>query len=167
MKVYIAGAITNNMDYVKQFNEAEERLVAAGYSVINPTKNQGYSYKEYIDIGLYELMHCDAIYMLEGWEKSTGATLEHTYAEAVGLMIINETDKYIKLAETKKLIKTIETILYEYICKGCSACCICTEEGLQMECEHYKEQHGWLVDVMTGTPIKEGNNETTKETHKS
>lgn len=90
MKVYIAGGIENNKDYVKQFNEAEERLVSEGYKVINPIKNQGYTYKELIDLGLYELMHCDAIYMLDGWQQSSGAMLEHTYAVVTGMMVIYE-----------------------------------------------------------------------------
>ena len=53
MKVYIAGAITDNPNYKEQFNKAEERLKAAGHEVINPAKNQGYTYREYINAGLF------------------------------------------------------------------------------------------------------------------
>ena len=90
MKVYIAGAITNNPNYEKQFAEAEKKLTAAGHEVINPAKNQGFSYKEYVDFGLFELMHCDAIYLLKGSEKSKGAMLEQHYAITVGLEVLFE-----------------------------------------------------------------------------
>ena len=36
MKIYIAGSITNNPNYLKQFKEAEEKLIAEGHAVINP-----------------------------------------------------------------------------------------------------------------------------------
>ena len=92
MKVYIAGAITDNLNYREQFKEAEERLVAAGHAVINPCKNEGFTYREYINMGLCELMHCDAIYLLKGYETSTGALLEYTYAKAVELIIMTEAE---------------------------------------------------------------------------
>lgn len=38
MKVYIAGKITNNANYEKEFKEAEEYLKSKGYVVINPVK---------------------------------------------------------------------------------------------------------------------------------
>ncbi len=91
MKVYIAGAISDNPYYKEQFAEAEKMLTEQGYEVYNPAKNQGYSYKDYIDIGLYELSRCDAIYLLKGYEKSKGAMLEYLYAFTTDMtMIIGE-----------------------------------------------------------------------------
>lgn len=104
MKIYIAGAISSDPDYEKQFKAAEEKLKAEGHAVINPVKNEGFEYKEYIDMGLCELMRCEAIYMLQGWEKSPGANLELRYAETVGLQIFEQT-KY-----TKKELKQCQTL---------------------------------------------------------
>ena len=90
MKVYIAGAITNNPDYNKQFAEAEEILKASGHTVLNPVKNKGFSYKDYIDMGLCELMKCDGIYLLDGWQNSRGARLEFLYALVTDMVIVEE-----------------------------------------------------------------------------
>lgn len=49
-------------------------------------------------MGLCELMKCDAIYLLKGWERSKGACLEKHYAKVIGLEIF-EQGKYEPRAE--------------------------------------------------------------------
>ena len=93
MKVYIAGKITDNPDYKEQFAKAEAKLTGEGHTVLNPCKNDGFTYREYIDMGLCELMRCDAIYMLNGWMGSQGARLEFLYAFTVGMKVYCEGDK--------------------------------------------------------------------------
>jgi len=93
MKIYIAGSITNNCDYALDFKRVEEILMEQGHTPLNPVKHLGFEYKEYIDMGLNELMHCDAILLLNDWETSTGARLEKHYAETVGMDIFYESER--------------------------------------------------------------------------
>lgn len=87
MKIYIAGAISNNPNYLQEFEQAEVRLMEQGHTVANPLRNKGPHYKDYIDQGLEQLKTCDQIYLLTGYERSEGAMLELLYAKTVGMPI--------------------------------------------------------------------------------
>jgi len=157
MKVYISGAITNNSNYKEQFEAAEDRLKSAGYEVINPAYNQGYSYKEYIDHGLFQLMHCDAIYLLKGYEQSTGATLEHDYARSVGLKVLTEeTDDQLKVGDVlhdsrmqMNFVITGETQYGFYIlyCDG-MGCHMTKERAKQCEKRGHRKDTAIFLDII-------------------
>ena len=94
-KIYISGPITGIEDYMKNFDQAEKELKSVGFSVVNPAKilsqmQEDTKYEEYMDMSMMMLSMCDGIYMLKGWEKSTGANREYGYALASDMIIMRE-----------------------------------------------------------------------------
>lgn len=84
MKVYIAGPITGVSNYKENFQEAEDRL-KEDFDVYNPVKIMANmpdcaTDEEYIKMGFCIIDMVDAVYMLNGWHKSEGATRELYYA---------------------------------------------------------------------------------------
>ena len=95
MRVYLSGAITGTDDYMERFAKAQMLLQNEGYSVINPAlvnsnMPSDTTYEEYMKMSFTMLSMCDAIYMLEGWQKSCGANREYGYAYANNMNIILE-----------------------------------------------------------------------------
>lgn len=96
-KIYISGSISNNPDYKQQFAAAEAKLSAEGWEVINPAKVSTalpeLPYLAYMQISLTLLFYANAVYMLNGWNASTGAVIERQAAESLGLLIIYQTNE--------------------------------------------------------------------------
>ena len=92
MLIYITGKITNNENYKNDFLKAECWLKLNDYKVLNSSKLTDIfsSLKPAqlmaIDYKLIEL--CDAIFMLDGWQKSKGACAELSYAKSLGKKVL-------------------------------------------------------------------------------
>lgn len=91
MRIYIAGPMTGLPDFNRPaFNAAAAALRDVGINVCNPAEikeKPDASWKDYMREGIDQLMFCDGIFMLEGWEKSKGAKLERHIAGELGLPI--------------------------------------------------------------------------------
>ena len=92
--IYISGAITNNPEYKRHFNDAEDFLSKLD-TVINPARVNSNlptecTHDEYMIVSIAMLSLCDTIYMLRGWEKSEGAKEELAYALQKGYRILLE-----------------------------------------------------------------------------
>ena len=94
MRIYISGPITNTPDYISNFSVAEQKLKSEypNAEIINPTvlDKLPLEYDEYMKLDLMLIDMCDAIYMMNGWEKSKGACIEFGYAVAKELNILND-----------------------------------------------------------------------------
>ncbi len=92
-KVYIAGPMSGYEEFnFPAFNRVEELLRGGcGYKrVINPAKlhpTTDLPWVEFLKRDLRELIACDAVFLLKGWEKSRGATLEAFVAYILGLRL--------------------------------------------------------------------------------
>ena len=92
MKFYIAGPMTGLPDFnYPEFNKAADELRKQGYKVVNPAELDGgdtsMTWTYYIKRDLKELLDCQGIVLLKGWEKSRGATLEAFVAYILGLRL--------------------------------------------------------------------------------
>lgn len=77
------------LNYPK-FAEVSARLRTMGFDVVSPAELNPITtpYREAMVNDILALVHCDHIVMLDGWEKSKGATLEHHIAEVLGIVRI-------------------------------------------------------------------------------
>lgn len=91
MKYYVAGPMTDYPELnFPAFHKQALHLRECGHEVINPAEvnpdvNADWLECMFVDMELVK--GCDAIYMLEGWENSPGAQIEHLVAKKYKLKI--------------------------------------------------------------------------------
>lgn len=91
-RIYIAGPMTGLPDLnFPAFNAAADELRNQGWHVENPAAHgviDGAQWEDYLAYDITRLGTCGAIYLLPGWEKSKGATLEAHIAKMLGLQVL-------------------------------------------------------------------------------
>mgnify|MGYP000888072394 FL=1 len=93
MKIYVSGKIsgTDLSHTRKRFSDVADKLRALGHEVVNPLCNglsEATTWEEHIAKDIINLIDCEGIYMLQGWEDSQGARIEHAIAKEIGLKVI-------------------------------------------------------------------------------
>ena len=94
MTIYIAGKMTGMPDKGRaMFSREAERLRKAGHIVLNPAElPDGMPGTSYMPICLAMVGVADAVYALDNWTESKGATIEVRYAIYQGKEILHEGD---------------------------------------------------------------------------
>lgn len=88
-RVYIAGPMTGLPEFnYPAFNKAAARLRDLGFHVENPAENPdppGKIWEGYMRMAIAQLVTCDTIALLPGWDASRGARIEYDLAGTLGL----------------------------------------------------------------------------------
>lgn len=89
--MYIAGPMTGLPDFNHPaFRTAAAELRELGIDVEDPSTNENPTpgdYHGWLRAGLAQLIRCDAVALLDGWEVSGGARLEVNVAATLGLRV--------------------------------------------------------------------------------
>ncbi len=107
-RIYVCGGISGYKDLnFPAFDNAEKLLTKQGWEVISPASEDRRLYPNhdwntghpanfnYTDILVHDIKlisTCQAIYLLDGWEKSPGALAEFAFAKAIKLEFIFQMD---------------------------------------------------------------------------
>lgn len=86
-RIYLAGPMTGlPLDNYPAFHVEAARLRAIGYHVESPAENPRQdSWLAYMRQSIRQMLTCDAVALLSGWEKSRGALIEHGLAISLGI----------------------------------------------------------------------------------
>lgn len=91
-KVYLSGPMTGMPDLNwPAFNDQATRLRAMGYQVVSPAEintDPSADWHQCLRNDLRALLDCDAMALLDGWQRSAGAHLEMHVAHRVGIEIV-------------------------------------------------------------------------------
>ena len=97
MKLYIAGRISNELDYRVKFARACTEVVLLGHTPVNPCEllhDHNKSWEAFMVADLHAMLDCDGVYALRDWRTSKGATIEVQLAMRLG-KIITYQDKHL------------------------------------------------------------------------
>tara|TARA_B110000211_G_scaffold120245_1_gene139037 strand:- start:969 stop:1409 length:441 start_codon:yes stop_codon:yes gene_type:complete len=88
-KIFISGPMTGYEDYNRPaFFHMEDVLTKAGWDVANPANNgvhENQPFYVHLKADFKMLLKCDAIFSLNGWKDSPGATMEYLVARNCGM----------------------------------------------------------------------------------
>lgn len=126
MLIYVAGPYRGEVDK----NIAKARAVAAkcylaGHDVLCPHLNTGRMDEDtglpddfWLKTTLNLLARCDALVLVEGWEKSQGTAAELEYAKSIGMPVYYENDipplNSTEIARPQQCAMFIETVMKMY-----------------------------------------------------
>ena len=108
-KIYLAGPITGQPYAEELFNFAElevKALFSDNIEIINPMRlphDHDKKWNSYMKECIAELVYCDYIYMLNGWEASRGARVEIELAKELEITIYHQPRQTLK-ERTAKLL---------------------------------------------------------------
>jgi hypothetical protein len=99
MKIYISGKIsgTDLKETRTRFAAVAKAMKRLGYEPVNPLENglsEHDSWEAHMFKDIADLLQCKAIYMLQGWEESKGARIEHYIATEIGMPIMYEIEQH-------------------------------------------------------------------------
>jgi len=88
-RVFISGPMTGHpeMNY-PAFHAKAEELASGWAEVVNPALNTGTTWEEFMRAAISQIVTCDAVHFLPGWQQSRGSRLEHKIAKELGLHIV-------------------------------------------------------------------------------
>lgn len=96
MKIYLAGPMTGLPDLnFPAFHAAARALRAQGHEVVNPAEicpDKEMKWADAMKRDIAELVTCDAVVVLPGWEKSRGASIEVDLAAKLELGVFDFLD---------------------------------------------------------------------------
>lgn len=83
--IYLSGPITGVEKYWEQFEEADDLFHSLGCVVLNPARlPQGLTNSDYMRLCFDMIDTADVVLLLEGWDRSDGATLEREFCRYIG-----------------------------------------------------------------------------------
>lgn len=90
--VYIAGPMTGIAEFnYPMFNTVAAELRRNGRTVHNPAENDGgssdQSWAFYMRLAIKQLVECEEVCLLPGWENSRGARIEEGLARDLGMTV--------------------------------------------------------------------------------
>ena len=98
MKIYISGKIsgTDLTETRARFAAVAKAMKRLGVEPVNPLENglsEHDTWETHIAKDIAYMLQCKAIYMLQGWQDSKGARIEHYIATQIGIPITYEIEQ--------------------------------------------------------------------------